>query len=145
MDPDVRSEVRRMLVDARHAGFDLHVSATYRSPEREAMIMARRRGFTHTLTSLHSYGRAIDIVVGDGKLSHPATRARWIAFRRWVIKYKGHRFHVLGAADSTWDWPHVEMPSSRIGFHSVEEAIGRARACTSNVRKRPPCDFRPNL
>src|SRR5438105_268652 len=40
LDPAIRDEVERMLADARRAGFALRVSATYRSPEREAYIMA---------------------------------------------------------------------------------------------------------
>jgi hypothetical protein len=70
LDPDVAPLAEAMLQDARRAGFRIHVIATYRSPLREAYLMALGSGRTHTLTSNHSYGRALDIVVGDGRLVH---------------------------------------------------------------------------
>src|SRR5712671_5879150 len=79
MDPDVRDEVRQMLDAARRAGFELRVVSTYRSPEQEAVLMADGGGRTHTLTSLHSYGRALDVRIGDGNLKNPSTRRGWIA------------------------------------------------------------------
>jgi hypothetical protein len=143
LDPDVRADVERMLADARRAGFQLRVVATYRSPEREAYLMARGGGRTLTLTSLHSYGRAIDIVIGDGKLAHRATRSQWIAFRRWVSRYKGDEFRILGTPERTWDWPHVELPSPAIGFRTIEAALARARACSTDDVML--CDFPPHL
>ena len=145
LDPDIRADVVRMLADARRHGFALRVKATYRSPEREAMLMARGRGATHTLTSLHSYGRAIDIVIGDGRVGRPGTRAKWVAFRRWVTTYKGDEFRILGTPEKTWDWPHVEVPSSKIGFHTVEAVLDRARACGMGRRGMSACDFAPHL
>jgi hypothetical protein len=143
LDPSIRADVERMLADARAAGFVLHVVATYRSPEREAWLMAEGGGRTHTLTSLHSYGRAIDVVVGDGNPGHAATRARWIAFRRWVANYPGTAFRILGAPDRTWDWPHIELPSPDVEFRTVDEALVRARACVA--AHAATCDFAPNL
>jgi hypothetical protein len=153
LDPDIRGDVERMLADARRAGFALRVVATYRSPEHEAYLMAIGGGRTHTLTSLHSYGRAIDVVVGDGNLRRRATRAQWIAFRRWVTVYKGDDFRILGTPERTWDWRHVEMPTASIGFRTIDAALDRARACawlaetaSSSVSRRiSPCDFAPNL
>jgi Bacterial protein of unknown function (DUF882) len=141
LDPAVRGDVEHMLADARAAGFDLHVVATFRSPVREAYLM-RQGHRTYTLTSLHSYGRAIDIVIGDARLKRPATRQQWIAFRRWVGAYHDGEFRIIGKPDRTWDWRHVEVPSPDIGFRSIEAALDRARACSaqgSNV----PCDFKP--
>lgn len=129
LDPDVQREVRRMLDDARRAGYVFHVSATYRSPEREAYLLAMGRGQTHTLTSLHSYGRAIDVVVDDGRIDRARTRNDWIAFRRWVLAYPGGPFQLLGSPSHTWDWTHIGMPSDRIGFRSIEAAVARARKC----------------
>jgi hypothetical protein len=153
LDPDVRADVERMLADARRAGFTLRVVATYRSPEHEAYLMAIGGGRTHTLTSLHSYGRAIDIVVGDGNLRRRATRVQWIAFRRWVTSYKGDDFRILGTPERTWDWRHVEMPTASIGFRTIEAALARARACARSVESASgslngavsPCDFAPHL
>jgi hypothetical protein len=95
-----------------------------------------------TLTSLHSYGRAIDVVVGDGNLGRRATRQQWIAFRRWVTRYQGNDFRILGTPERTWDWRHVEMPTSSVGFRTIEAALARGRECST---MREPCDFRPNL
>jgi hypothetical protein len=144
MDPDVQPEVREMLDAARQAGYRLRVVSTYRSPEQEALLMAGGRGRTYTLTSLHSYGRAIDINVDDGNLSHPATRRDWISFRSWVSRYRGTDFRVLGTPTSTWDWPHVELPTQGVGFRNIAQAIDAGRRClSSGVRKS--CEFKPHL
>ena len=147
LDPDVRPLADAMLRAAGAAGFRLRVTATYRSPLREAFLMAEGHGRTHTLTSNHSYGRALDIVIDDGNRSHSRTTQDWIAFRRWVTRYRtgsGESFRVLGRMDRTWDWPHVELPSSSIGFGSVEEAITRARVCLAPGASAP-CNFPPHL
>jgi hypothetical protein len=142
MDPDVQDEVRQMLAAATRAGFSVHIVSTYRTPEQEALLMAEGGGRTHTLTSLHSYGRAIDIRIGDGNLNNPSTRRRWISFRNWVTRYHGTDFRVLGAAGHSWDWPHVELPSDKIGFRSVDAAVAAGRRCLSNPRA---CEFVPHL
>ena len=139
LDPAIRGDVERMLADAERAGFEVHVVATYRSSQREAFLF-RQGGRTHTLTSMHSYGRAIDVRVGDGNLRHPATRARWAAFRRWVSNYHSGELRILGTPERTWDWQHVEVPAADVGFHDIEAAIARARSC-STPGARPPCDF----
>ena len=147
LDPDVRPVAESMLRDARGAGFHLRVAATYRSPLREAFLMAEGRGRTHTLTSNHSYGRALDIVVDDGNRAHPRTRQDWIAFRRWVTHYRtptGQSFRVLGRLDHSWDWPHVELPSSTIGFDTIDEAVARARSCLA-PGALVSCNFPPHL
>jgi hypothetical protein len=129
MDPDIQTEVSQMLQAARRAGFQTRILSTYRSPQQEAVLMHEGGGRTHTLTSLHSYGRAIDIRIDDGNLNRLSTRRDWIAFRRWVTHFRGDDFRVLGTADKSWDWPHVELPSDRIGFHSVDAAVTAGRAC----------------
>ena len=143
LDPAIRGDVGQMLEDAARAGFALRVKATYRSPEREAFLMRTRGGSTHTLTSLHSYGRAIDVIVGDGILRHARTRARWVAFRRWVTAYHGGEFRILGTPDRTWDWPHVEIPSAHIGFRSIDAALEQAAECGARVATAR-CDFAPH-
>jgi hypothetical protein len=142
LDPEVRDVVERMLADAARSGFDLHIAATYRSPAREAWLMRRRRGSTHTLTSLHAYGRAIDVVVGDGNPRHARTRERWSAFRRWVTSYRGGEFRILGAPDSTWDWPHIEIPTPDVGFRDIDAALVRAKQCRA-PSATTRCDFSP--
>jgi hypothetical protein len=143
LDPDVRAITERMLSDARRAGFAVRVVATYRSPEHEANLMAIGGGRTYTLTSLHSYGRAIDVVIGDGNLRRRATRSQWVAFRRWVTRYRGDTFRILGTPERTWDWRHIEMPTASVGFRTIDEALDRARQCAS-PRTRS-CDFAPSL
>jgi hypothetical protein len=154
LDPAIRADVEQMLADGRRAGFRLRVVATYRSPEREAYLMAIGGGRTLTLTSLHSYGRAIDVIVGDGKLRRAATRTQWIAFRRWLTAYKGGTFRIIGTPDRSWDWPHVEVPSAAIGFRTIEAALARARMChgfdgralaQASAAGVSPCDFQPRL
>lgn len=114
---------------------------------REAFLMAEGKGRTHTLTSNHSYGRALDVVVDDGNRAHPRTMRDWIAFRRWVTQYRaptGESFRVLGRPDYSWDWPHVELPSSTIGFETIDQAIARGRACLA-PGAAIPCNFPPHL
>ena len=147
LDPDVRPLTETMLRDARAAGFRLHVTATYRSPLREAFLMAEGAGRTHTLTSNHSYGRALDVVIDDGNRGRPQTKRNWISFRRWVIRYRtasGQTFRILGTVERTWDWPHVELPSSTIGFDTIDEALARARAC-GTPGPLVTCNFPPHL
>lgn len=156
LDPDIQPDVAHMLADARTAGFRAHVLSTYRSPEREAYLMAIGGKRTHTLTSLHSYGRAVDISIGDGNPSHSRTRATWIRFRKWVRNYRGGKFHLIGTAAHTWDWNHVEIPSERVGFRSIDVAIARARPCGDPAATRQTtrsahrvaysmCNFKPHL
>jgi hypothetical protein len=144
LDPEVQTEVREMLDAAHRAGFRLRVVSTYRSPQQEALLMAEGGGRTYTLTSLHSYGRAIDINVDDGNLSHVATRRDWIAFRSWVSHYRGTDFRVLGTPTTTWDWPHVELPTERVGYKNIAQAIDAGRACLSSGN-RESCQFKPHL
>ena len=89
--------------------------------------MVLGRGLTFTATSMHSARHAVDLVVGDGDLRNPRTRARWIAFRRWVAGFEGGRFRLLGSPERSWDWPHVELADAPLGFRSVEELLQAAR------------------
>ena len=109
--------------------------------------MAEGQGRTHTLTSNHSYGRALDIVIDDGNRANEHTRRNGIAFRRWVTRYRtpsGESFRVLGRVDDTWDWPHVELPSSSIGFGTIDKALARARMCLA-PGAAVTCNFPPHL
>lgn len=147
LDPDVRPVAERMLRDASAAGFRVKVTATYRSPLREAFLMAEERGRTHTLTSNHSYGRALDIVIDDGNVNEASTRRDWIAFRKWVTAYPTalrESFRILGRADQSWDWRHVELPSESIGFTTIDDAVRRGRACLQ-PRAHVTCNFAPHL
>jgi hypothetical protein len=115
--------------------------------------MAMGGGRTMTLTSLHSYGRAIDVVIGDGNLRRRTTRAEWVAFRRWVTRYSGDTFRIIGTPERTWDWRHIELPTASVGLRTIEAALERARTCAaraasatgSSVARISPCDFAPSL
>jgi hypothetical protein len=84
LDLEARPEFERMLAAARRAGYRVKVVDTHRTAERQAYLLVSGGGLTFTATSKHSSGRAVDVIVGDGNLKHQRTRARWIAFRRWV-------------------------------------------------------------
>lgn len=125
--PDVRPHFVRMLADARAAGHRVRVTETRRSVERQAYLLVVRGGLTFTATSMHSSGHAVDVVVGDGNLRRASTRARWIAFRRWVAAYDGGRFRLIGTPEESWDWPHIELADSTLGHPSVEALLLAAR------------------
>lgn len=127
LDSLARPRFERLIATARAAGFPVRVRETYRSPERQAYLMVKGGGLTFTATSMHSAGYAVDLVVGDGDLRNPRTRARWIAFRRWVAGFEGGRFRLLGTPERSWDWPHVELADAPLGFRSVEELLLAAR------------------
>ncbi|HEY5061590.1 MAG TPA: M15 family metallopeptidase [Gemmatimonadaceae bacterium] len=138
LDPAARVAFTALLDAARRAGFHLSIRETYRSPEREALLFAEGRGRTYTATSMHSYGRAVDIVVNDGRLDHAATRAEWIRFRRFVLSQPGRPFRLIGLVDQTFDWPHVEMPDDHLGFRSLDDAIAFAARCTTDSARADP-------
>jgi hypothetical protein len=127
LDPSARPCFERLIAAARAAGFAVRVRETYRSPERQAYLMVLGPGLTFTATSMHSAGRAVDLVLGDGDLRNPRTRARWIEFRRWVAAFEGGRFRLLGVPERSWDWPHIELADGPLGFRSVEELLQAAR------------------
>jgi hypothetical protein len=126
LEPEVRQAYEQMLAAAREAGHRVRVVETLRTAERQAYLMASGGGLTFTATSKHSSGRAVDMVVGDGSLKNKRTRARWIAFRRWVTQYDGGRFQLIGAPDKSWDWPHVEL-AGPLGYRSIEALLLAAR------------------
>ena len=68
-------------------------------------------------------------MVDGGDLRNPVTRKHWIAFRRWVLATRGGEFRLIGAADRSWDWPHIEYVNGPPAFHSVEELLATARWC----------------
>ncbi len=145
LDPAVRPLFERMLRAARARNYRIRVVETYRSPEREAYLMSRGDGHTFTATSMHSYGRAVDVVIGDGDVRHPATRAAYVAFRRWVLGFGSGRLKIIGTPARTWDWSHVAAPAPWLGYHSIEAALAAARQCAAG--RSPPgtkdCTFQP--
>jgi hypothetical protein len=126
LEPEVRQAFEQMLAAARQAGHRVRVVETLRSSDRQAYLMAAGGGVTFTATSKHSSGRAVDMVVGDGNLKNKRTRARWIAFRRWVSSYHGGRFQLIGLPEKSWDWPHVEL-AGPLGYRSIEALLLAAR------------------
>ena len=139
LDPDAESAFGTLVEAGRRAGFKLSVVETYRTPEYEARLLAEGKGRTYTATSLHSYGRAVDIRVDDGNLARASTRANWIRFRKFVTQQANGAFRLVGIPDNTWDWPHIELPAPEIGFHSVDDALEFARRClTDSARANAP-------
>ncbi len=139
LDPSARAAFGALIDSARRAGFKLTVGETYRTPERETRLLTEGKGRTYTATSMHSYGRAVDIRIDDGNLERSSTRANWIRFRKFVTKQADGAFRLVGTADRTWDWPHIELPGAEIGFHSVDDALEFARRClTDSARARAP-------
>ena len=134
LDPEARPEFERMLAAARQAGHRVKVVETHRTPERQAYLLVSGGGLTFTGTSKHSSGRAVDVVVGDGDLKHRRTRARWIAFRRWVSQYEGGQFRLIGDPDHSWDWPHVELPGP-LGYRSIEALLLAAQRAEDSLTR----------
>jgi hypothetical protein len=149
LDPRARPAFERLVADARRAGFDVRVAETYRSPERQALLFSRGDGRTETATSVHSYGRAADLVVGDGRIDRPETARAWIAFRTWVVRYRGGRFRLVGTPQRTWDWPHVELAAPLLGYRTLPELVGAARDCRAASADAAAaalrCTLRPTL
>jgi hypothetical protein len=129
LDPEARIAFDSLLAAAQRSRFRLTILETYRTPERETELLAQRSGKTYTATSMHSYGRAVDISVEDGNTKNPKTRAEWVRFRRFVTAMGGGRFRLVGQVAETWDWSHIELPGDKIGFRSVDDALAFARQC----------------
>jgi len=138
LHPDARQRFERMLAAARADGHRVRVVESRRSPERQAYLMVLGGGLTFTATSLHAAGHAVDIVVGDGDLRRARTRARWIAFRRWLAAFEGGRFSMIGTPDWSWDWPHVELADGGRGYRSVDALLRAARAADTACCDRFP-------
>jgi hypothetical protein len=133
LDPEARPRFERLVADARRAGFPVRVAETYRSPERQALLLARGDGRTSTATSVHSYGRAADLIIGDGRSDRPSTARAWIRFRRWVVRYDGGAFRLVGTPERTWDWPHVELAEPTLGYGDAETLVAAARRCRAEA------------
>jgi hypothetical protein len=129
LDSTVRPAFERLLASARRAGFRVRVTETRRSAERQAYLLTLDGHLTHTATSRHADGFAVDVVVDGGDLRNPVTREHWIAFRRWVLAAWSGEFRLIGAADRSWDWPHIEYVDGPPAFRSVEELLAIARWC----------------
>jgi mannose-6-phosphate isomerase-like protein (cupin superfamily) len=127
--PEARAVVADLLARADRAGFSVRVAETYRAPARQAFLLRTTPEFTRTATSSHADGRAVDLVIGDGRLTNAATMREWIAFRRWLLAHGGGRVRLVGAPDRTWDWPHVEVTGPAVGFRTVDELLAAARRC----------------
>ena len=96
-----------MLSAARKAGFRVRVTEARRSAERQAYLLTLDGRLTHTATSRHAEGFAVDVSVDDGNLANPLTRRHWIAFRRWVVANEAGVFRLIGTPGRSWDCaPH---------------------------------------
>jgi hypothetical protein len=129
LDTSVRPAFSRLLRSARHAGFRVRVTETRRSVERQAYLLTLDGHLTHTATSRHADGLAMDVVVDDGNLANPITRKHWVAFRRWVLANHSSTVRLIGAPERSWDWPHLEAVAGPPAFRTIEEALAAARVC----------------
>ena len=129
LDSVVRPLMESMLAAARRAGFKIKVTEARRTAERQAYLMTLGGNLTHTATSRHAEGYAVDVTVDDGDIRHAATREHWVAFRRWVDTTQRGVFRIIGTPDQSWDWPHIEYVGRLPGFGSLEELIDAARWC----------------
>ncbi|HET9039496.1 MAG TPA: hypothetical protein VFN40_04975 [Gemmatimonadales bacterium] len=129
LDSTVRPAFERMLQAARRAGFRVRVTEARRSAERQAYLLTLDGHLTHTATSRHADGFAVDVAVDDGNLRNPVTRKHWIAFRRWVLEAWAAEFRLIGAPDRSWDWPHIESVDGPPAFQSIEELLAAGRRC----------------
>ena len=149
LDPEARPAFEQLVAAARRAGFPVRVAETYRSPERQVMLLARADGRTVTATSIHSYGRAVDLVIGDGRMDRVATVRTWIAFRRWVVRRADGAFRLVGTPEHTWDWPHVELAYPVLGFRTVDALVAAAQACRAKAgsltEAEVQCTLMPHL
>jgi hypothetical protein len=143
LDSTVRPGFERLLQAARRAGFRVRVTESRRSPERQAYLLTLDGHLTHTATSRHADGFAVDVVVDDGNLRNPVTRKHWTAFRRWVLATRGAEFRLIGAPDRSWDWPHIESVDGPPAFRSVEELLAAARRCAAAGLADCTLDWRP--
>ena len=126
LDPEARAAFERML--AARAGAPATGSESWRPtalPSGRLPDGVRRRPHLH---------RHLEALLGarggpDRRRRKPEskrTRARWIAFRRWVTGYEGGRFRLIGAPEKSWDWPHVEL-AGPLGYRSIEALLLAAR------------------
>lgn len=131
LDPVVRPLMESMLAAARKAGFQVKVTEARRTAERQAYLMTLG-SFTHTATSRHAEGYAVDAIVDDGDIRHAATREHWVSFRRWIETTQRGVFRIIGAPDDSWDWPHIEYVGRLPGFTSLEELMDTAHWCDAH-------------
>jgi hypothetical protein len=129
--PEVRGAFRALLDEARRDGIPVTVVETYRSPERQAYLLARGGGLTYTATSNHSDGRAVDFRVGSGTLRDSRTLVRYEAFRALAAA----RGFVL---EDLWDPGHVVLPdpAAQPGFPTIEALLAAARRLETTVASR---------
>jgi hypothetical protein len=123
LEPQVRDEFRELLRDARSVGLPIDVFETYRSPERQAYLLGRGDGVTHTATSMHSDRRAMDVRVRDDGLTSSEVRAMYARFQKLAI---ARGFTLAGE----WDPGHVALPDAeqQSGFTSIEALLVAATA-----------------
>ena len=122
LNPYVHTQTNKLLADARRAGFNLIISETARSPDRQRYLYAQGRAddpdskvwdsqniVTQTLDSNHipgsSGGQALDLW-WDAPTGSNLTDEEKFAGYQWIQDNAGrYGFGVLG----DWDAGHIEM------------------------------------
>ncbi len=113
--PDLREKIEAIQEVMEAEGFDLRPIEGYRSPERQAVLLASASGVTSVgaWSSCHNYGLALDAAIYvDGKPSWDLIDPHVLAgYERF-----GELTEILGLNwggrwTSPKDYPHVEMKS----------------------------------
>ncbi|WP_282243755.1 M15 family metallopeptidase [Stenotrophomonas sp. PS02300] len=131
VSPVLREKVEAVVAQLAAEGFHIRVVEAYRSPERQAALMASASGVTSVgaWSSCHNYGLALDTAVFvDGKpswnLNDPHVMAGYLRF--------GELSEIVGLNwggrwTSPKDYPHVELKSE----------CGQAKLAYRQGRKLP--------
>lgn len=131
VSPSLREKTEAVLVQLAAEGYDVRPVEVYRSPERQAALMASASGVTSVgaWSSCHNYGLALDAAVFlDGEpswnLNDPHVMAGYLRF--------GELSEIVGLNwggrwTSPKDYPHVELKSE----------CGQAKLAYRQGRKLP--------
>lgn len=110
LHPTFRPRIERWLAKARSAGFNVRVTETFRTMERQRWLYASGRSrpgpiVTNTLKSSHRMGIAVDIVLINSNGS-----ANWdvAAYQRLYRLVPPKDFGL--ATLEPFEWVHLELP-----------------------------------
>ena len=111
--PDLRSKVEAIQQVMADEGFDLRPTEGFRSPERQAQLLAANTGVTQVgaWSSCHNYGLALDAAIFiDGKPSWDIGIPKVLAgYERYGQLAEQLGLTWGGRWTSPKDYPHVEL------------------------------------
>lgn len=116
VDPELRRKVEAIQVVMSTEGYDLRPMEGYRSPQRQAALLASASGVTSVgaWSSCHNYGLAADVAVFiNGKPSWDTDDPYVLAgYQRFGEFAEALGLNWGGRWRSPVDYPHVEMASA---------------------------------